>query len=88
MRHMGLDQMARSQGAAKTQLTRQHAGGNDASELTSVVARVSGVSAFDTEEIEHGLLGFEDGAAADGADFDAGHGDADLEVPVVARVDC
>jgi hypothetical protein len=36
------------------------------------------------EEVEHGGLGFEDGSAANGADFDRGHGDGDLEVTVDA----
>jgi hypothetical protein len=36
----------------------------------------------DTKEIEHCRLGFENCAAADGADFDAGHADGDLEVAV------
>jgi hypothetical protein len=37
------------------------------------------VWAADAEEVEHGSLRLEDGAAAEGADFDAGHADGDLE---------
>jgi hypothetical protein len=40
------------------------------------------VCAADAEEVEHGGLGLEDGAAAYGSDFDGGHGDGDLEVAV------
>jgi len=42
------------------------------------------MGAAHAEEVEHGGLRGEEGAAADGADFDAGHGDGDLEVAVVA----
>jgi len=41
------------------------------------------VCAAHAKEVEHGGLGREEGTAADGADFDAGHGDGDLEVAVV-----
>ena len=40
--------------------------------------------AANTEKIEHGGLRLEDSATADGADFDAGHADGDLEVTVEA----
>ena len=74
------DQMAGRERAAETQLAGQHARRDDASELPSVVARRGGVRAADTEEVEAGGLGLKDGAAADGADFDARHRDGDLEV--------
>jgi hypothetical protein len=82
MRHMRLHQMARGQGRAQAELTRQHACGNDAGELARVVAGVGGMRASHAEQVEHGGLGLEDGAAADGADFDRGHADGDLEVAV------
>lgn len=41
--------------------------------------------ALDAEQVKHGLLGLEDGAAANSADFDAWHGDGDLQGAVVAR---
>ena len=44
------------------------------------------MSAAHAEHVEHGCLGLEDSAAADGADFDGGHGDGDLKVSFQAGV--
>lgn len=74
MAHMRLHQMPSSQRAAQTELTCEHGGSNDPGKLPCVVARVRWVGAFDAEDVEHGGLGFENGAAADGANFDARHG--------------
>ena len=82
MRHMCFDKVPRGQGAAEAEFARQDGRGDDTSELAGVGAGVVGVRAFDAEEVEHGHLGFENGAAAYGADFDGGHGDAYLEVAV------
>jgi len=71
-------QMSRSEGTAETELPSQHAGRDDPCQLSSVVARMGGVCASHAEEVEAGALGFEDGAAAYGADFDGGHGYGDL----------
>lgn len=84
MAHMRLHEVARGQRGAQGEFAREHAGGDDAGELACVVAWVRGVGAAHAEEVEHGGLGLEDGAAADRADFDAGHGDGDLEGAVVA----
>ena len=84
MGHMRLDQMARRERAAKAQLAREDAGGHDASELLGIVTGIGGMSASNAEEVEHCTLRLEDGAAANGADFDGGHGDADLEIAVIA----
>jgi hypothetical protein len=73
MRHVRLDEMARAQRGIQTELACEDAGGDDARELTRVVARCGWVGAADAEEVEHGGLGLEDGAATDGANFDAGH---------------
>jgi len=70
MRHMRPHQMPRTQRAIQTQFTGQHTRRNDARELARVVAGGCGVCAADAEKVEHGGLGLEDGAAADGADFD------------------
>lgn len=85
MRHMALHQMTRREGRAEGQLTGQDTSGDDTRELARVVARVGGVGATDAEEVEHCGLGLEDGAAAEGADFDGGHGDGDLEVTAEAE---
>lgn len=82
MRHMRLDQMARGQRRTQRKLTRQHAGSDDAGELARIVAGVGGMGASHAQQVEHGGLGLEDGAAADGADFDRGHADGDLEIAV------
>lgn len=84
MRHVGSDEMAGGQGRAEGEFAGEDAGGDDLGELAGVVAGRGGVRAADAEHVEHGGLGLEDGAAADGADFDAGHGDGDLEVAVEA----
>jgi len=76
---MRSDQMASCQSRAKREFTSKNTSGDDAGELPSVGAGGGHVSAADAEEVEHGGLGLEDGAAADGADFDRGHGDGDLE---------
>jgi len=46
------------------------------------------VCAAYAEEVEHGCLGLENGAAANGADLDGRHGDGDLEVSVEAAKEC
>ena len=84
VRHVGLDEMAGGQGAAEAEFAGQGGGGDDAGELAGVGAGAGRVRALDAEEVEHGHLRFEDGAAAEGAGFDGGHGDADLEAAVQA----
>jgi len=86
--HVRLDEVAGGQGGAEGQLAREDTGGDDTGKLAGVLARRGGVGPADAEKVEHGGLGFEDGAAADGADFDAGHGDGDLEVAFETGVDC
>jgi hypothetical protein len=61
---------------------------DDLCKLLGVGAGGSGVGAAAAQEVEHGCLGFEDGSAADGADFDGGHGHGDLEVSFQAEVEC
>jgi len=80
VRHVRLDEMSRSQGRAQGQFAGEDTGTDDACELARVVAGVRGVGAAHAQEIEHRGLGLEDGAAAQGADFDGRHGDGDLEV--------
>jgi hypothetical protein len=75
MRHMRFHQMSRSESSIQTQFARKHSGSNDARKLAGVVTWMGGVWATDTKEIEHCGLGFEDGAPAESADFDGGHGD-------------
>jgi len=84
MSHVGSDKVASGKSTAEAEFPGQNACSDDASESPCVVAGVCEVSTADSEEIKHCALGFEDRATADGADFDAGHGDADLEVAVVA----
>ena len=70
MGHVRLDKVPGRQGRAERELASQYAGRDDTRELLGVFAGRGGVGAADAEEVEHGGLGFEDGAAADGADFD------------------
>lgn len=82
MRHMRFHEVTRSKRRAEREFASEHARGDDLGELLRVGAGGGGVGAADAEHFEHGGLGLEDGAAADGADFDGGHGDGDLEVAV------
>lgn len=72
--------MTSGQGRAKGEFASEGGRTDNASETTGVVAGVGGVGAAHAEEIEHGGLWLQDGATAEGADFEGGHGDADLEV--------
>lgn len=73
MAHMRLDEMARREGRAEGEFTREDGGADDASELLGVGTGARGMWASYAEEVEHRGLGFEDSASADGADFNAGH---------------
>lgn len=55
---------------AQTEFTRQYTGSYDACELACVVAGRGLVGATHAEEVEHGGLRREEGAASDCADFD------------------
>ena len=76
---MRLNQMSGRQSRTERKLASKNSGGDYASELSCIIARIRGVRASDAKEVEHSALWLEDGAATDGADFDAGHADGDLE---------
>ena len=82
MRHVRLYKMTSTQGTIQRQFTSKYTGGNYARKLACIIAWGRGVCTTYAEEIEHGRLGFENGAAAYGADFDGGHGDGNLKVAV------
>ncbi len=82
MAHVRLHQMSRGQRRTQRELASQYSCRDNTSQLAGVLTWVRGVRASYAEKVEHGGLWFEDGAAADGADFDAGHADRDLEVAV------
>ena len=84
MLHVGRDKVACGEGGGEAELAGEDASGDDAGELAGVRAGRGGVGAADAEQVEHGGLRGEEGAAADGADLDRGHGDGDLEAAVVA----
>ena len=69
MCHVCLDEVTGAQRTVEREFSSENAGGNDAGELAGVVARGSGVSASDAEEVEHGRLRLEDGTATNGTDF-------------------
>lgn len=85
--HVRADEVAGGEGRAEGQLAGQHGGADDARELARVRARCCWVRAAHAEQVEHGRLRAEEGAAADGADFDAGHRDGDLEASFWASLD-
>ena len=78
MGHVSADKVAGCQGGAETELTGKDGGGHDACETAGVVSWVGWVCTTDSEQVEHGSLSLEDGAAADGTDFYGWHGDADV----------
>lgn len=73
MLHVRADKMAGRKSAAEGEFTSKGGGGDNAGETASVVTWVCRVRAADAEEIQHCCLGFEDCAAAEGANFDGGH---------------
>lgn len=81
---MRLHEMSSSEGRAERKLACQNSSADYSSELAGVVSWVRWVRATDAEEIEHGGLRLENCAAAEGADFDGGHGDGDLETAAEA----
>ena len=84
MCHVRLDKMSGGERAAQTELTGQNASGHDPSETASIVTWVGGMGAFDSEEVEHCILRFENGATTNGADLDRWHRNADLKIAVIA----
>jgi hypothetical protein len=65
--------MARTQRRVQTQFTSKHTRGNDTRELARIPHLITwrcGMRAPYTQEVEHGGLGLEDCATADGTDFD------------------
>ena len=77
---MRTDEMSRRQRTDQRQFTRHTRRCDNARELLCVMSGVGRVCAFDAEHLEDGALGCEDGPTADGADFDAGHGDGHEQV--------
>lgn len=80
--HVSPDKMTSGQCGTQTQFSGQDGGTDDARKLTSVISRVGGVGATNTEEIQHGGLSLQDRTAADGADFNRRHGHGDLKVTI------
>lgn len=68
--HVRLDEVAGGEGRAERKFAGEDACGDDLGELLGVLAGSGGVGAAHAEEVEHGCLGLEDRAAANGADFD------------------
>jgi len=73
MLHMSPYKMAGSLRTTQRKLASQSRGGNDARQPPCVVTWVGGVRAANTKHLEHGGLGFQDGSAAEGADFEGRH---------------
>jgi hypothetical protein len=72
---MCADKVASSKRSIQTQFASQDSGGDYAGKLSCVVTWVGWVRATDAEKIEHRGLRFKDGAAANGAYLNGGHGD-------------
>jgi len=82
MAHVRPHQVSGGQRRTQRELAGKYTSSDDLGELTCVLAWACGVRAAYAKHVEHSGLWFEDGAATDGADFYAGHGDGDLEVAV------
>jgi len=80
-----LDEVAGGEGGAEGELAREDGGGDDACERAGVLAGTGEVGPAHAEQVEHRTLRVQDGTAAEGADFDGGHGDGDLERAAEAR---
>ena len=85
MGHVRLHKMTGSEGAAQAQFTGKHASSHNASQSPPVVTGIAGVGPSDAEKVEHRALRLQHGPAANRADFDRRHRDADLKVVVVTR---
>ena len=67
------DKVAGSERGEERKLAGHDSGCDDARELLCVLTGVRGVRTPDTKHDDHGLLGREDSATTDGANFDGGH---------------
>lgn len=85
MLHVGLDEVAGGEGRAEGELARENGGGDDPCERAGVLTGVGEIGPAHAKQVEHCTLRVQDGAAAEGADFDGGHGDGDLEGAAEAR---
>lgn len=85
MSHVCLHQMTGCQRRAERQLACEDGCANNTGKASCVVARVGGVRSAHAKKVKHGRLSFEDCTAANGADFDTGHGDGDLKIATDAR---
>ena len=70
---MCADEVACGKRADERELTGHDGGGDNASELLRVLARVGEVCALDAEHLEDGALGRKNGSTTDGADFNRRH---------------
>ena len=77
--------MSRRKRRHQRQLPRHNRRPNDPRQPPRVLPRTRRVRAAHAEHLQHRSLRREDGAAADGTDFDAGHGDGDEEVLALVR---
>lgn len=78
--HVGLDQVAGSEGAHQRELARHDARGDDAREAPGIVAGRLLVGAGNAEHLQARVLRGEERAAADGAALDRGHRHGDEQV--------
>jgi len=85
MSHVCSDKVTRGKSTAEAEFPSQNAGSHNASETSGIVAGICGVGTTDPKKIKHCALGFKNRATADGADLNAGHGNADLEIAIVTN---
>lgn len=85
MSHVSLDQVTSGESSTETEFTGKDRGSDDPRKLASVVSGVCGVSATNTEEIQHRGLSLKDSATTNGSNLDRRHGDGDLKVSVGAE---
>lgn len=77
---VGADEVTGRECADERQLSGKNRSSDDPGELLGVLPRVGGMSTFDSQELEHSLLGSEDSATTHSPNLNARHGDGHQEV--------
>lgn len=80
MNQVGADEVTGRERTDERQLSGKNRGSDDPGELLGILSRVGGMSTFDSQELEHSLLGSEHSATAHSPDFNARHGNGHQEV--------
>ena len=83
MNQMSANEVSGGKSTDERQLSGQDGSSDNPGELLSVLSRVSGVSTFDSQQLEHSLLWSKHSATTYGSNFDARHGHGHQKVLAV-----